>query len=76
MNWSVNILCVADRGVFDFFESLASKNAMATRMAINSAFSFISKFMALSFVDGWCENPIVKRSGRATQLITKEAAGA
>lgn len=25
-----------------------------------------SVFMVLPFVDGWCENPIVSRSGKAT----------
>ena len=27
---------------------------------------FYSSFMVLPFVDGWCENPIVMRSGGAT----------
>ena len=28
--------------------------------------SEISSFMSLSFVHGWCENPMVNRSGKGT----------
>lgn len=57
-----------------FCKSVADKlyrtaRSKAESIAETSLIDSISCFMALPFVHGWCENPMVSRSGKAPNTV-------